>query len=95
MPTQFYVHSKAFRADGTADSFNTTAVPSIDAPMAHHKRGLSFTATGYGRRIPTRTMVLFQGRWRRVYVCQFSNSGTAYIGEWKLGRGAELTVSEG
>jgi len=35
---------------------------------------------GYGRKIPTRYQVLLKDkRWRRVYVCCFSNSGTAYI----------------
>ena len=40
------------------------------------------------------TMVKFEGKWRRVYVCQYSNAGTAYIGKWIIGRGAELTVSK-
>ena len=44
-------------------------------------RGLSFTATGYGSRIPTRYMVKFNGRWRRVYCRQYSNIGTLYIGK--------------
>jgi len=55
--------------------------------------GLSFTVSGYGKRIPTPTMVRYQGKWRRVYVCCFSNSGTAYIGKWITGQGAELTVT--
>lgn len=38
-------------------------------------------ASGYGRRIPTRAMLYFKGRWRRVYVCQISNAGTGYIGK--------------
>ena len=45
------------------------------------------TRTGYGRRLPTCQMVRVNSRWRRVYVCIFSNSGTAYIdgpakGQW-------------
>jgi hypothetical protein len=45
------------------------------------KRGLSYTRSGYGRRIPTSRMVRLPGetQWRRVYVCIFSNSGTAYV----------------
>jgi hypothetical protein len=43
------------------------------------ERGLSFTASGYGRRVPTTRMVHVDGRWRRVYCCVFSNSGTCYI----------------
>ena len=38
------------------------------------------SATGYGRRIPTSYMVKHNGKWRRVYVCCYGNSGTAYIG---------------
>lgn len=38
-------------------------------------------ATGYGARIPSRWQVKWAGRWRRVYVACFSNSGTAYIGK--------------
>ena len=38
------------------------------------------TRSGYGKRIPSNIMVHYQGRWRRVYVSIYSNSGTAYIG---------------
>lgn len=37
------------------------------------------TATGYGRKIPTRHMIRYAGRWRRVYVMTFSNIGSAYV----------------
>lgn len=37
------------------------------------------TTTGYGSAIPTRHMINYLGRWRRVYVMQYSNSGTPYI----------------
>jgi len=43
------------------------------------KQGLSFTASGYGGKIPTSRMIRHEGRWKRVYVAQYSNSGTAYI----------------
>lgn len=39
------------------------------------------TATGYGNKIPSVYMVQWEGRWRRVYVCQYGNVGTAYIGK--------------
>lgn len=54
--------------------------PSLYAPLWHHVRNLSYTASGYGRRIPTERVVYFRNRWRRVYVCIFSNIGTCYIG---------------
>ena len=44
-------------------------------------RGLMYTATGYGRKIPTSKMVKLPGsnRWRRVYCCIYSNIGTCYV----------------
>lgn len=36
-------------------------------------------ADGYGGKIPTRHMLRYAGRWRRVYVMCYSNSGTAYV----------------
>lgn len=47
------------------------------------EKGLSFTASGYGRRIPTTHMVRHNGRWRRVYCYIVSNSGTCYIEQGK------------
>lgn len=57
------------------------ALPTRYAPLPWQIRGLSFTASGYGRRIPSAHLVQLPGspRWRRVYVCCFSNSGTAYV----------------
>ena len=48
-------------------------------PFWWHTAGLQYTSSGYGSRIPTRTMVKHKGRWRRVYHCIWSNSGTSYI----------------
>ena len=38
-------------------------------------------AHGYGRKIALDHAVYFNGRWRRVYCCCFSNSGTAYLAQ--------------
>jgi hypothetical protein len=44
------------------------------------KMGLSYTATGYGAKIPTRYMVrTVDQKWRRVYCAIFSNSGSLYV----------------
>ena len=51
----------------------------MDKPLWWQTQGLSFTASGYGRRIPTSRMIRLGGRWRRVYCCIFSNSGTCYV----------------
>ncbi len=57
----------------------TIKVQHKHAPMAHHKAGLSYTRSGYGSKIPNPTMVLYMGRWRRVYTTIWSNSGTSWI----------------
>ena len=61
-------------------AFQTIDVESKDSPLPWQNAGLAYTATGYGKRIPTRHMVKFNGRWRRVYCCIYSNIGTCYIG---------------
>jgi len=85
-----WINTCAIRADGTRDSFQTHHVKARYMPMPHHLAGLQWTASGYGRRIPMRYMVQWCGRWRRVYVCQISNAGTAYIGRLSDG----VTVQE-
>lgn len=40
-----------------------------------------YNLTGYGPQIPTRYMIQWEGRWRRVYVANYGNAGTAYIGK--------------
>jgi hypothetical protein len=50
-----------------------------DAPLWWHEEGRQYSASGYGRKIPTARKVKHGGKWRRVYVCQYSNAGTAYI----------------
>lgn len=57
-------------------------VPAKTEELDWQKRGLSYTATGYGARIPTSVMVRFKGKWRRVYCRIYSNSGTCFIGKW-------------
>ena len=43
------------------------------------KQGLSYTASGYGKKIPTQYKINLDGRWLRVYCCTFSNSGSLYV----------------
>lgn len=59
-------------------------------PMIHHELGLTYTATGYGTKLPTRWMIYFQGIWRRVYAICISNVSTAYV----LVKGEKLIVRE-
>lgn len=74
MLTAYLQHGRA------GEPMRTERVEAKESPMAHHVRGLSWTATGYGERIPTACMVRVAGRWRRVYAFQISNAGTLFIG---------------
>lgn len=57
-----------------ADMSRITAVrSSTTAPRYGH------TVSGYGGKIPTRHEVHYLGRWRRVYVMLYGNSGSAFI----------------
>jgi hypothetical protein len=58
---------------------NGVDVPAEKRPLLGHSAGLSFTQTGYGKKIPTQYVVRYKNRWRRVYSCVFSNSGSLYI----------------
>ena len=86
-----WVQGHHVREDGTKDTFYSVSVDVKRVPMWHHTRGLSFTATGYGMRIPTEYMVEFNDKWRRVYCRIFSNSGTLYIGQLR-DKGERLIV---
>lgn len=59
--------------------YRTESVQIEERPMPHHDAGLSYTASGYGARIPTPYMVKWLGRWRRVYAACFSNVASYYI----------------
>jgi hypothetical protein len=65
----------------TPGPFQTVEVPAKLAEMGWQKRGQTWTATGYGARIPSAYTVKWEGRWRRVYVACFGNAGTAYLGK--------------
>jgi hypothetical protein len=75
-----YIQTHSTRPDGSRDNFATVAVDHKTALLWWQERGFSFTATGYGSRIPTPHMVKFNGRWRRVYCRIFSNIGALFIG---------------
>jgi hypothetical protein len=76
-----YVQTCCVRPDGSKDSFLTTACDAKVSTLWWQDQGLSFTASGYGSRIPTRYMVRWYGKWRRVYCRIYSNVGACYIGK--------------
>lgn len=75
-----YIHTKCRRPNGGYDSYHTQPVELKEKPLPWQLAGLTYTASGYGARIPTRWMVRFDGRWRRVYCIQYGNAGTLFIG---------------
>jgi hypothetical protein len=68
---------------------NFEDLETIEAPLWHHKRGLSQTATGYGRKLATVYKVRHNGQWYRIYCHCFSNSGSLYI----ISKGERLYIN--
>jgi hypothetical protein len=77
----YQIQTYTIRPDGVWAYNPPIEVEHKHAPLWWHERGLSQTATGYGKRIATATMVRYNGKWRRVYCCIYSNVGTCYIGK--------------
>lgn len=74
-----YAHFGGAFTSSPNGPFLTTEVPVKEEKLWWQEEGLSFTASGYGKRIPTRYKVLVHDRWRRVYCCLYSNNGTCYV----------------
>lgn len=60
----------------------------IVKPLWWQKRGLMYTASGYGARIPMEYMIKDNGKMKRVYCAIFSNVGSLYI----FRKGAKISV---
>lgn len=75
-----YIHTCHIHPDGGKDCFLTRSVDVKIDELEWQKRGLSFTASGYGSRIPTPYKIKVDGVWRRVYCRIYSNVGTLFIG---------------
>ena len=57
-----------------------SAAVRVYRPLAWQLRGLQQTSSGYGSKLTSSYCVrLSDGRVRRIYVTQYSNSGTAWI----------------
>jgi hypothetical protein len=54
------------------DFASTTDVRITDTPR-------NPSATGYGPKIPTRYMLEYGGRWRRVYAMVYGNAASPYV----------------
>jgi len=59
---------------------NVWAMPDIYLnPLPWQERGLLYTATGYGHKIPSRYTLKLNGRMRRVYIACHSNCASSYV----------------
>jgi hypothetical protein len=83
MTQQAYLHFGGAFCNERGGPMQTVKVEWRESPLVWQTLGLSYTASGYGNRIPSPYMVKWCNRWRRVYICQQGNAGTAYIGPWK------------
>ena len=61
------------------DYIEYTEADIIERLLPWQKRGLSYTASGYGGKIPTTKMLRYQGRLYRIYAMVYGNSGSSYI----------------
>ena len=48
-------------------------------PLTWQTQGLTYTASGYGSKIPTSKMIKYNNRMYRVYCHIYSNVGTCYV----------------
>lgn len=51
----------------------------FESPLEWQKRGMRYTATDYGNKIPTSKKIRILGRAYRIYYTSFSNAGTCWI----------------
>lgn len=84
MTIEFYVQ----HGEGT-EPRRTEYVEHIVSSLWWQDQGLSFTASGYGSKIPTRYKVKYNGRWMRVYCRIYSNVGSLYI----VSKGVKLYIT--
>ena len=66
------------------------AFPVREKLLPWQARGLMYTRTGYGKKIPTSKQLFILNRWRRVYCDIFSNSGVCYV----IVDGQEINVDD-
>ena len=60
-----------------------TKLPTVFEPLSRPTRD-------YGHKIPTSYKVKHNNRWKRVYCCNYSNSGSCYI----ISKGEEIAITD-
>ena len=76
---KFYKPGEDDPADGYWNLKSELTFPTRENLLPWQQRGLMYTRTGYGKKIPTSKQLFILGRWRRVYCDIFSNSGVCYV----------------
>ena len=51
----------------------------LEAPLDWQKAGLTYTASGYGTKIPTRYKISFNGKQYRLYATHYSNAASTWF----------------
>lgn len=78
--TYDFLHSDGERMTGAYWTAKRDMVfPTREKLLPWQARGLMYTRTGYGKKIPTTKQLFVLNRWRRVYCDIFSNSGVCYV----------------
>jgi hypothetical protein len=78
--TYDFLHSDGERMTGAYWTLKSgMTFPTREKLLSWQARGLMYTRTGYGKKIPTTRQLFILGRWRRVYCSIFSNSGVCYV----------------
>ena len=60
-------------------TLESSIMPTKTKLLWWQEKGLSYTATGYGSKIPTASMVYYECKWRRIYARCYSNCATLFI----------------
>ena len=86
-----FLHSDGEQITGAYWTAKSELVfPTREKLLPWQERGLMYTPTGYGTKIPTRKQLFVLNRWRRVYSDIFANSGTAYV----IVNGQEVNIDD-
>lgn len=76
----FFLHSDGEQITGAYWKLKSgLTFPTREKLLPWQARGLMYTASGFGKKIPTTKQLFILGRWRRVYCDIFSNSGVCYV----------------
>jgi hypothetical protein len=86
-----FLHSDGEQITGTYWTAKSNAVfPTREKLLPWQERGLMYTSTGYGKKIPTSSQLFVLNRWRRLYCDIFSNSGVCYV----IVDGQEININD-